>query len=180
MAATLPVIDRPPSAGSGRDTGEVPECPICADNAASDEGGDPWLVARLQTGYVRLVKTQYFKGSVFFLAKQCVREVFDLAPDVRALHLAEMAEVGAAVQAAFGAKKMNIESLGNGVPHLHWWITPRYESDRRPFGPIWEDLDYLRVLWSDGGHPSAEERGTLLQSLLGALQARDVVIERTA
>ncbi|MGP8060693.1 MAG: HIT family protein [Acidimicrobiales bacterium] len=156
----------------------MPQCSLCADNAAADDGADPWLVARLQTGYVRLVPNQYFRGSAFFVSRHCVREVFDLDMVARSLHLAEMAEVAAAVNESFRPRKLNIESLGNGVPHLHWWITPRYETDPRPGGPIWEDLDFLRLLWGEGGRPSAEEFAALQGSLLGALQSRDVTIER--
>jgi diadenosine tetraphosphate (Ap4A) HIT family hydrolase len=158
----------------------MPECPICTDNSASDEGADPWFIARLQTGYVRLAPNQYFRGSVFFVARHCVREVFDLDGGVRGRHLAEMAEVAAAVNEAFRPRKLNIESLGNGVPHFHWWITPRYETDPRPRGPIWEDLDFLRVLWGEGGRPTPDEFTALQGSLLGSLQSRDVTIERTA
>lgn len=160
-------------------TGSMPDCPLCAENAAADDGADPWFIARLETGYVRLVPNQYFKGSVFFVAKQCVREVFDLDESSRRHHLEEMAEVAAAVNEAFQPWKLNIESLGNGVPHLHWWITPRYDTDPRPKGPIWEDLDFLRLLWSEGGRPSSEEFGALQGSLLGALRSRDVTLEPT-
>ena len=152
-------------------------CPICRDNNASDEGTDPWFVARLQTGYVRLAPNQYFKGGSFFVSKQCVREVFDLDVSVRAHHLLEMAEVAAAVNGAFHPRKLNVESLGNGVPHLHWWITPRYETDPRPRAPIWEDLDFLRVLWCEGGRPSSEEFMERRGSLLDALRNRAVTIE---
>lgn len=153
------------------------DCPICADNEAADIGSDPWFVARLQTGYVRLAPNQYFRGSVFFVARQCVREVFELDDPTRTLHLAEMAEVAGAVSDSFEPRKLNIESLGNGVPHLHWWITPRYDTDSRPQGPIWEDLDFLRLLWGNGGRPSIDEFNALQSSLLGALQSRDVTIE---
>jgi len=32
---------------------------------------------------------------------------------------------------------MNLASLGNQIPHLHWHIIPRYEDDLRWGGPIW-------------------------------------------
>jgi diadenosine tetraphosphate (Ap4A) HIT family hydrolase len=32
---------------------------------------------------------------------------------------------------------VNIESLGNVVPHLHWHIIPRYVGDSRWGMPIW-------------------------------------------
>jgi diadenosine tetraphosphate (Ap4A) HIT family hydrolase len=157
----------------------MPACPICADNAAADAGTDPWFVARLRTGYVRIAPTQYFHGSLFFVARDCVREVFDLDAASRSLHLTEMAEVAAAVNEAFRPRKLNIESLGNGVPHLHWWITPRYESDPRPRGPIWEDLDFLRVLWGEGGRPAPAALDALRGSVLAALKRREVTLEPT-
>lgn len=152
-------------------------CPICRDNACSDAGSDPWFVARLQTGYVRLAPNQYFQGTSFFASKHCVREVFDLDRSVRNLHLQEMAEAAAALCDAFRPNKLNVESLGNGVPHLHWWLTPRYETDPRPHAPIWEDLEFLRAQWTDRGRPSPEELAARQALLLRALMCRDVTIE---
>jgi diadenosine tetraphosphate (Ap4A) HIT family hydrolase len=159
------------------DTFVVTECTICIDNAAADQGADPWFVARLQTGYVRLSPNQYFRGSSFFVSRKCVREVFDLARVVRARHLNEMAEVATAVNDSFRPRKLNVESLGNGVPHLHWWITPRYETDPRPRAPIWEDLDFLRTQWTEGVRLSPEELVAEKARLLDALKSRDVVID---
>ena len=52
---------------------------------------------------------------------------------------------------AFKPFKLNYEALGNGTPHVHWHLVPRYESDPHPRGPIWEDLGFLRLLWTGGG-----------------------------
>src|ERR1700691_423104 len=106
-------------------------CPICSDNREQDRGVEPFAIARLASGYVRLNPNQYFRGSCFFVAKACVREVYELDRTSRSLHLYEMSEVAQAVNDCFSPRKMNYESLGNGVPHLHWWITARYESDAR-------------------------------------------------
>jgi diadenosine tetraphosphate (Ap4A) HIT family hydrolase len=43
------------------------------------------------------------------------------------------------------------------VPHLHWWLTPRHRDDPRPAGPIWENLDVLRDMWTEGGFAPAHE-----------------------
>jgi diadenosine tetraphosphate (Ap4A) HIT family hydrolase len=157
--------------------GAVSGCHICTDNAAQDQGLEPWAVARLRTGYVRLNPNQYFSGQCFFLANRCVHELHDLDREDRALHLAEMAEVAAAVFDAFSPGKLNYEALGNGAPHLHWWITPRYPSDPRPHAPIWEDLEFLRAQWTNGGRPTDDERASTKSRLLTALRAREVTIE---
>jgi len=73
----------------------------------------------------------------------------------------------------------NYEALGNQTPHLHWWLTPRYETDPRPFGPIWEDLEFLRALWTSGSQPAPDQRDQLRRRILDALQDRDIHIEQT-
>jgi diadenosine tetraphosphate (Ap4A) HIT family hydrolase len=135
-------------------------------------------VAQLRTGYVRLNPNQYFTGSCFFLTKSCVHELHELERPIRDLHLAEMSEVASAIFEVFGPKKLNYEALGNGAPHLHWWLTPRYPTDPRPFGPIWEDLEFLRAQWTNGCRPTEEERHARKLLLLEALEHRDVTIER--
>lgn len=153
-------------------------CAICADNAEADSGLEPWSVARLETGYVRLNPNQFFPGATLFLAKRCVAELHELDQPFRQLHLAEMAEVAAAVFEAFRPRKLKYEALGNGVPHLHWWLTPRYPTDSRPFTPIWEDLEFLRAQWTDGARPSDDQREELRSDLLEALKKRHVMVEQ--
>lgn len=153
-------------------------CALCESNAAADRGEDPWSVARLQTGYVRVNPTQYHRGATFFAATTCVRELHELSREHRDAHLVEMAEVAAAVYEAFEPAKLNYEALGNSVPHLHWWLTPRHDDDPRPAGPIWEDPDFLRALWTGGMQPGDQERDGLRRRLLRALEQRDVVIEQ--
>jgi diadenosine tetraphosphate (Ap4A) HIT family hydrolase len=151
-------------------------CALCEEIATVEAGESPWAVATLATGHVWLNPTQYYRGAAFFVSSQCVREVYDLPADVRQVHLVEMAAVAAAVHRASGAQKMNYESLGNGVPHLHWWLTPRHHDDPRPRGPIWEDLDFLRLLWTNQGRPSDAEAAQRRSALLDELRKEDVHI----
>ena len=153
-------------------------CDLCERNAQIDRGEDDLAVARLSTGYVKLMPNQYFRGSTFFQAKSCVPELHTLAPDERAQFLHEMVEVSAAMWRVFAPRKLNYELLGNSCPHLHWWLTPRYAADPRPIGPIWEDLEFLRAQWTDGARPTDDERNDRRHRLLDALRARDVTIER--
>jgi diadenosine tetraphosphate (Ap4A) HIT family hydrolase len=155
------------------------DCSVCADIDRTERGEHPWAVARLPTGYVWMHPTQYFEGATLFVATQCVRELHDLPTDGRAAHLLEMSEVAAAVHHGFGADKMNYEALGNRSAHLHWWLTPRRRTDGRPGAPIWEDLDFLRILWSEDDTTDDDRRSDLKNRLLSALRQRPVEIERS-
>ncbi len=37
----------------------------------------------------------------------------------------------------FQPEKINLASLGNMTPHLHWHVIPRYKEDRNFPNPIW-------------------------------------------
>jgi diadenosine tetraphosphate (Ap4A) HIT family hydrolase len=50
--------------------------------------------------------------------------------------------VGGAVGLHFGARKVNYETLGNTVPHLHTHVTARYaDGDVQPGAPLPKDRD---------------------------------------
>lgn len=143
-----------------------------------EAGEDPWAIARLATGYVRLCPTQYFRGYTFFPTKECVPELHDLPTGVRDIHLREMAEVAHALARAFEPRKMNYEALGNGTPHLHWHLIPRYATDPHPRGPVWEDLAFLREFWLRGMPLADGEREATQRLILTELRRADVDIER--
>ena len=152
-------------------------CAACEDIARIERGEDPCAIARVRTGYVRLLPCQYYAGATIFLAKRCVAELHELPREERDAYLAEMADVAAAVFDAFQPRKLNYELLGNGCPHLHWWLVPRHEDDRHPRGPIWENLDFLRSLWTADAQAAPDERDRRRTQLLGALRARGVFVE---
>lgn len=114
-----------------RDTVSM-KCRNCSEIEEIEAGTHGYAIARLANGYVWLNPTQYHRGAVFYVARRCVAELFELEVGTRSEHLLEMAAVAAAAQRAVGARKMNYEALGNGVPHLHWWLTPRHHDDPRP------------------------------------------------
>lgn len=35
------------------------------------------------------------------------------------------------------ADHINVECMGNQIPHLHWQVIPRYRRDPRWGGPVW-------------------------------------------
>jgi diadenosine tetraphosphate (Ap4A) HIT family hydrolase len=70
---------------------------------------------------------------------------------------------------------MNYEALGNLVPHLHWWLTPRPYDDPRPLGPIWEDPDFLRSMAEETA--PADDARAVRRRVLDALIERSIEVE---
>jgi diadenosine tetraphosphate (Ap4A) HIT family hydrolase len=64
-------------------------------------------------------------------------EMTDLAPAERDALMRVVYEVEAAIRQTLGADKMNLASLGNMTPHVHWHVVPRFRDDRHFPGPIW-------------------------------------------
>ena len=66
-----------------------------------------------------------------------VREMTDLTTGDRRHLMAVVFATEAALRAHTRADKINLASLGNLVPHLHWHVIPRYADDRHFPAPIW-------------------------------------------
>ena len=54
---------------------------------------------------------------------------------------AELMAAGRAVADAFRPWKMNYSCYGNQVPHVHWHLFPRYESDPDRLQQPWAHAD---------------------------------------
>ncbi len=66
-----------------------------------------------------------------------VRELSDLAPAARQHLLALVHATEVAVRQVARPDKINLASLGNLVPHLHWHVIPRWADDSHFPAPIW-------------------------------------------
>lgn len=117
-------------------------CEIC-ERTARFTPDSPYFIAELESGYAVLCDNQFYRGYTIFLAKRCVPELHELPGRERSLFLDEMAVVAEAVYRAFMPRKLNYELLGNGVPHLHWHLIPRYDDDPKPRWPIWSNEAFL-------------------------------------
>jgi diadenosine tetraphosphate (Ap4A) HIT family hydrolase len=78
-----------------------------------------------------------YPGFVRVILKRHAREMSDLAQDEREALMRVVFEVEAAVRECMGADKMNVASLGNMTPHVHWHVVPRFRDDRHFPTPIW-------------------------------------------
>ncbi|HEY7185559.1 MAG TPA: SAM-dependent methyltransferase [Vicinamibacterales bacterium] len=139
-------------------------CPMDAPRPASNEYWD--LVGQLTISSLYLAKNQTYRG-------QCVL-VFDPRHVARLDQLSrpewvslsgDLFTAQQAVMRTVQPDHINIELLGNVVPHLHWHIVPRYVGDARWGMPIWDTpLDAMK----DTRLPDAE-RDVLLATLRRAL-----------
>ncbi len=58
-----------------------------------------------------------------------VKEMTDLLPEQRIRLMQVVFEVESALRAVVNPDKINLASLGNKTPHLHWHVIPRFEHD---------------------------------------------------
>lgn len=78
-----------------------------------------------------------FPGFCRVVWRAHVREMSDLAPADRRHLLDVLGALEAAVRAVVRPDKINLASLGNVVPHLHWHVIPRWTDDSHFPAPIW-------------------------------------------
>ncbi len=62
--------------------------------------------------------------------KTHVKEMTDLAPAERARTMKVVFAVETALREVIQPDKINLASLGNKTPHVHWHLIPRFESDK--------------------------------------------------
>lgn len=105
-------------------------CELCA--AAGGER--VWRAADYR---VVLVEDADYPGFCRVIWNVHVREMTDLAPSQRAQLMAAVFAVEQAVREVMAPDKVNLASLGNQVPHLHWHVIPRWRGDRHFPAPIW-------------------------------------------
>ncbi|GAB4165239.1 MAG: hypothetical protein OHK0026_10970 [Rhodocyclaceae bacterium] len=105
-------------------------CELC-----STEGGERiWRDARLRV--VRVPDPDY-PGYCRVIWNGHVREMTDLSPADRSHMMNVVFAVEAALRAIPDVEKINLASLGNLTPHLHWHVVARTPGDRHFPEAIW-------------------------------------------
>lgn len=69
-----------------------------------------------------------------------VKEMTDLPPQDRARTMKVVFAVEAAIREVMQPDKINLASLGNKTPHMHWHIIPRFESDKHFPNSHWGEV----------------------------------------
>lgn len=105
-------------------------CILCQDE-------DEHLVWRGDDSRVVLVNDSDLPGYCRVIWNRHIAEMSELSRVEREILLALVDVVEFAVRRVMRPQKINLASLGNQVPHLHWHVIPRFADD--PFFPdsIW-------------------------------------------
>lgn len=111
----------------------VSGCELC-----DTEGGAPifrsekWRVVRV-TG----AEGDAYPGFCRVIWNAHVKELTDLSTADRRDFMDAVFSVESTIRKHLSPHKMNIASLGNLTPHLHWHVIPRYANDPAFPKPIW-------------------------------------------
>lgn len=106
------------------------DCPLCA----ADGGEVLWHDELCRVVWV---EDPDYPGFCRVILHAHVREMTDLPEDERQRLMAVVFATEAAVREMMRPAKVNLASLGNQVPHLHWHVIPRFTDDRHFPDPIW-------------------------------------------
>lgn len=89
-----------------------------------------------------------------------IKEMTDLQPADRAKTMKVVFAVETAVREVIQPDKINLASLGNKTPHMHWHIIPRFENDKHFPNSHW------------GAALRSEKASALTQALQQQLQTK--------
>jgi diadenosine tetraphosphate (Ap4A) HIT family hydrolase len=105
---------------------------------------------------VVLVEDAHYIGFCRVILNKHVKEMTDLAPEERARIMNVTFVVEAVLREVLQPEKINLASLGNKTPHIHWHVIPRFKLDTH----------FPETIWSDAQRASIPQKIESLKSLL--------------
>jgi diadenosine tetraphosphate (Ap4A) HIT family hydrolase len=109
------------------------ECALCAN-----PGGEViWQDESCRVVLVGGDEGRDFPGFCRVVWRAHVAEMSDLAPADRRHLMNAVFACELALRETLQPDKINLASLGNVVPHLHWHVIPRWRGDSRFPAPVW-------------------------------------------
>ncbi len=112
------------------------DCPMCANQGLEDNGfGRRILKGRYAD--VFLQRKAPMPGYAIAIWKDGhVAEPMDLDRAAAAGYWQDLLDAARAIRSHYDPAKLNFETLGNAVPHLHTHVLPRYLDDVAPGKPL--------------------------------------------
>jgi diadenosine tetraphosphate (Ap4A) HIT family hydrolase len=118
-------------------------CTLCKEELKPEEGQ---LIWRGDDCRVILVNDPDLPGFCRVIWNRHVAEMTDLSYGEREHLMSLVFAVEEAIRHVMHPDKVNVASLGNMVPHLHWHVIPRYK----------DDAFYPSTAWSQRVHETPE------------------------
>jgi diadenosine tetraphosphate (Ap4A) HIT family hydrolase len=131
------------------------DCPLCRDVAVPALWRDDScrVVSAADVDYPAFLRVIW---------QAHVREMSDLDPASQQHLLRVVLAVERVLRAELAPDKINLASLGNQVPHLHWHVIPRFADDAHFPDPVW-------AVRRRAGVPHGVEEQRLVDGLRAAL-----------
>jgi diadenosine tetraphosphate (Ap4A) HIT family hydrolase len=107
-----------------------PDCPLCA-------GAGEALVFQGEKFRVIRADEAGFPAFYRLVWRQHVAEFSDLSSDEQRQCMQAVAVVEKTLREVLQPSKINLASLGNMVPHLHWHVIARFDWDSHFPAPVW-------------------------------------------
>lgn len=109
---------------------QAPDCELC-----TSDGGE--LVWQNDVLRVIMVDDPHFVGFARVVWHAHVKEMTDLLPEQRSQLMKTVCVVEEVMRRVLNPSKINLASLGNMTPHLHWHVIPRFSDDVAFPNPVW-------------------------------------------
>ena len=104
-------------------------------------------ICELPYSKVYLNRDQKHKGRCIVMLKGHKTEYFQMTPEENAGYFAELAKVAKAIYDLYQPDKLNYATYGDGVPHVHVHVVPKYKDGLNWGSPFDDTLP--KVLLSD-------------------------------
>lgn len=126
------------------------ECPLCRAVLHGElVRTDDWVVIDAQD--------PLFPGLTRVVWRAHVAEMTDLSSHQRQMLMDIVFTVEAVMRQTLSPHKINLASLGNQVPHLHWHVIPRWS----------DDISFPSSIWTPGADTkSAQHRRDNIEGAL--------------
>jgi len=130
--------------------------------AIARAGKNPYVIAKLPSGWLVIGDVQPLPGYCVFLADPVVPSINDLSEADRVKYSLDVLRAGDALLTVTSAYRINYETLGNTEPALHTHIIPRYldePDDKRKMPAM------MMYSWADAEPFSAELHGEMVERM---------------
>jgi diadenosine tetraphosphate (Ap4A) HIT family hydrolase len=109
---------------------KLADCELCKSEGGALVIANEWL-------RVMLVDEHDYPGYVRVIWNEHVREMTELGDDERQRLMKTVFAVESAQREVLTPLKVNLASLGNMTPHLHWHVIARFADDLHYPQPVW-------------------------------------------